>query len=60
MPAAYYPPGVHVQGAITGRYLGTVIRAFRDRVLIRGPDKAVFDMTPALIEPVKQERRNKR
>lgn len=56
MPACYHK-GTHVQGAITGRYLGTIIRAFPDRVLIRGPDRAVFDMTPAFIEPVPERRK---
>jgi len=59
MPALYYQHGTHVQGAITGRYLGTIIKAYRDRVLIRGPDKTVFDMAPAFIEPV-HSGRNKR
>ena len=54
MPDHSYHHGEHVQGAITGRYLGIVIRSYRGRVYIRGLDKTVFDMAPAFIEPVKR------
>ena len=59
MPDRYYHNGAHVQGAITGRYLGTVVKAFADRVYIRGPDRTIFDLSPAFIEPVTEGRNRK-
>ena len=59
MPNHYYHSGTPVQGTITGRYLGIIIKAFPDRVYIRGPDRTVFDMSPAFIEPVTNGRNRK-
>ena len=44
--------GDKVKGCLSDKYLGEVIRTYRDQVIIRGPDGAVFSMSDLLVELV--------
>lgn len=48
----YLFPGDKVKGSISGRYLGTVIKAWKDDVILRGPDGAEITMSKSLLEVV--------
>lgn len=46
--------GDKVKGIFSGKYLGIVVRKFKDQIVISGPDNAVFTMSALLVEPVPQ------